>query len=322
MIKSIKNSVVVFLFMVSSVINAQSDKETYQLLEVSGMGGAENYSFVEYQQLYTERWDTLAQLQFWRTVMNMPKDSAVINIGSTRQIIKKIDLNKWDELTEIQETIFRDSIKELYKLPPNEHVYVTSGKRYFYDFKKVIPSIGKGIDVFYKNNVDPFYAQAILLIESPNKIQKSSVGAYGSFQLMKRVAISLGLKVNKTIDERKDFDKSAWASAKLIRTTCIPHVNKMLEEKGITFQSTDLWYRMLVLHVYHAGATNVKLAIDKVNPVKGDMNLITQLWQTEAGNFRNSSQNYSQLALASLLELDKIIYNNCNFVYFCPLKQL
>ena len=51
--------------------------------------------------------------------------------------------------------------------------------------------------------MDPWYAQAILMIESPNKLQKSNAGAYGSFQLMKDVARLFGLKVNKSIEIAK-----------------------------------------------------------------------------------------------------------------------
>ena len=91
----------------------------------------------------------------------------------------------------------------------------------------------------------------------------------------------------------------------------------MLKEKNISYKPTDLWYRLLVMHIYHAGAGNVKNAINVVNPTEGSMNLITQLWKTEVGQFRNASQNYSQLALASLIELDNIIYKQCKFIYYC-----
>jgi len=254
--------------------------------------------------------------------MTMGDDSALINIASTRQIIKKVAVADWNKLTGKRQDEIRDSIKTHYNLSENAHVYMTSGKKNFYDFEKVIPSIGRGIQVFKDNNVDPFYAQTILLIESPNKLQKSPTGAYGSFQIMKGVAINLGLKVNKYKDERKDFDRSAWAAAKLIRTICIPETNKILDEKKISYNPTDLWYKLLVLHVYHAGAGNVKKAINVINPSLGNQNLITKLWQTEAGNFRNASQNYSQLALASLLELDYIIGEKCNAIYYCPTEDI
>ena len=282
------------------------------VVEVVGLNDSTSYNFLATEQLYIERWDTLAQPNFWRTLMRLTSDSALINIASTRQIIKKLAVKDWNLLSDDEKDIYRDSIRTHYGLEAEAKVFMTSGKSDFYDFEKVMPSIGRGIQLFKENEVDPFYAQAILLIESPNKVQKSPVGAYGSFQIMKGVAINLGLKVNSVIDERKDFDKSAWGAAKLIKTICIPELNKILDERCIEYQPTDIWYRLLVLHVYHAGAGNVKKAIQVIDPHKGDMQLITQLWQTEAAGFRNASQNYSQLALASILELNHIIYHNCD----------
>lgn len=291
--------------------------EKTDVVEVTGLNDSINYNFVSSDQLYAERWNDLPQPNFWRTLMQMGDDSAVINIASTRQIIKKIAVKDWDKQTDIQKDLYRDSIRSHYSLDSEAKVFMTSGKRDFYDFKKVIPSIGRGIAIFKENNVDPFYAQAILLIESPNKLQKSQVGAYGSFQIMKNVAINLGLTVNKSVDDRKDFDKSAWGAAKLIKTICIPELNKILDARYIEYQPTDIWYRLLVLHVYHAGAGNVKHAINAIDPEKGNLELITTLWQTEAAGFRNASQNYSQLALASMFELDEIIYHNCNNIIPC-----
>ncbi len=313
----------ILLFLAAVNFSFNKDNTTdYEVVEVVGLNDTTNYHFIQNQQLYQQGWDTLAQPTFWRTLMTMGKDSALINIGSTRQIIRKVAVADWDKNTDEQKDAIRDSVKKYYNLPEEAHVYMTSGKKDFYDFEKVIPSIGRGIKIFKENGVDPFYAQAILLIESPNKLQKSPVGAYGSFQIMRKVAINLGLKVNKYVDERKDFDRSAWASAKLIRTICVPELNKILDEKEIAYTGNELWYKLLVLHVYHAGAGNVKLAINEINPTKGDMNLITTLWQTEVGQFRNASQNYSQLALASLIELDNIIYNNCQFIYYCPASNI
>jgi len=318
----LKNIVLFCALIFGVCLSAQKSTDSYSLVEVAGLHASENYHFVENQQLYNDGWDKLVQPNFWRTLMTMGDDSALINVGSTRQIIKKVAVADWNKISDEQKDLIRDSVKSHYGLPEEEHVYMTSGKRAFYDFEKVMPSIGRGIEIFGQNNVDPFYAQAILLIESPNKTQKSPVGAYGSFQIMKNVAINLGLKVNKYEDERIDFDKSAWASAKLIRTICIPETNRILNTQGVSYNSEDLWYKLLVLHVYHAGAGNVKNAITKINPSEGNMNLIATLWQTEVGSFRNASQNYSQLALASLIELDSIIYKNCKFIYYCQLHEI
>lgn len=312
--KYIVNSfLILFLVLTASFYNPYAEK--VEEMTVTGLNDSIDYNFIKSHQLYVERWDTLSQPSFWRNLMNMSHDSALINISSTRQIIKKVALKDWNKQSDIEKDFFRDSVRNYYLLPAEEKIYCTSGKKFFYDFDNVMPSISKGIEIFKANNVDPFYAQAILLIESPNKLQKSNVGAYGSFQIMKKVAINLGLKVNKYEDERKDFDKSAWAAAKLIRTICIPELNKILDDHCIAYNPTDIWYRLMVMHVYHAGAGNVRKVVDVINPENGDMNLIITMWQTEAGGFRNASQNYSQLVLASMLELDDLIYNRCSNLF-------
>lgn len=312
--KYIVNSLLIlFLVLTASFYNPYVEK--VEVMTVTGLNDSVDYNFIKTHQLYAERWDTLSQPSFWRSLMNMSHDSALINVSSTRQIIKKVALKDWNKQSDLEKDLFRDSVRNYYLLPAEEKIYCTSGKKFFYDFDNVMPSISKGIEIFKANKVDPFYAQAILLIESPNKLQKSNVGAYGSFQIMKGVAINMGLKVNRYEDERKDFDKSAWAAAKLIRTICIPELNKILDDHCIAYNPTDIWYRLMVMHVYHAGAGNVRKVMDVINPENGDMNLIVTMWQTEAGGFRNASQNYSQLVLASMLELDDLIYNRCSSLF-------
>lgn len=296
-----------FLFLTASFYIPRVEK--VELVCVSSANDTINYNFIQTHQLYAERWDTLSQPNFWRTLMNMHHDSALINIGSTRQIIQKVAIKDWNKLSDTDKDFYRDSVRCYYLMPNETRIFITTGRKFFYDFDNVMPVISRGIEIFNENNVDPFYAQAILLIESPNKLQKSTTGAFGSFQIMKKVGINMGLKINKYEDERKDFDKSAWAAAKLIRTICIPELNKILDDKCIAYNPTDIWYRLMVMHVYHAGAGNVKKAMDVINPSEGNMELITKMWQTEAGGFRNASQNYTQLVLASMLELDDIIYN-------------
>ena len=133
---------------------------------------------------------------------------------------------------------------------------------------------------------------------------------------MKSVAIEQGLKVNREIDEREDFEKSAKAAAKFIQKVCLPETRRILRARGISYEEDELWFRLLVLHVYHAGAGNVAGAMRKLYARKGGMDLIKKLWRTEYRGFRNASQNYSQVALASFLELDRIIQEECNVI--CP----
>ena len=127
---------------------------------------------------------------------------------------------------------------------------------------------------------------------------------------MPSVARAQGLTVTKTIDDRKDFDLSAKGSARLISRICIPEAKKILDAHNLTYNESDLWFRLFVMHVYHAGAMNVKAVVDKINPTVGSQDLIKQMWQTSAASFGNSSQNYTQLVLASQLILDEMVSEN------------
>jgi hypothetical protein len=261
---------------------------------------------VETRQIYEAGLDTLPQMKFWRRVMNLSPDSGLVSLAATREVFVCLPVSFWDKLGKDGQDRYRDSIRKTRFLGDSASVLFTTGKNDFYDPVAVIPQIDRAIPIFVRDSVDPFYAQAILLIESPGKLLKSNAGALGSFQLMKGVAINMGLKVNKYVDERKDFDKSAWAASKLIRTICIPCTKAILDKRGICYNENDLWFRLLVLHVYHAGAGNVEKAIAAINPKDGNMELIKTLWHTQAGQFGRSSQAYSQLAIAAMLELDQV----------------
>ncbi|MEM6806692.1 MAG: hypothetical protein AAF696_35150, partial [Bacteroidota bacterium] len=121
------------------------------------------------------------------------------------------------------------------------------------------------------------------------------------------VAREVGLVVNDTLDEREDFYKSAQGAARLIRRTCLPKARQLCRDYRLHYQETDLWFRLLVMHVYHAGIGNVRRVVRKMRPKEGGIEFIKKIWQTKARRFGNASQNYSQITLASLLELDELI---------------
>jgi hypothetical protein len=305
-----------FIYAFSVGIPAQSCR----LVEAYRIGDSIQRMYVCTNDLIEEKWDTLGQPLFWKEVMKISPDSCLINIAATRRILGKESFIKWKAQSEAQKTIYKDSIRRVNNLPEGTAIYVTSGKNHFYDFKKVMPSINKGIDVFVRYQTDPWYAQTILLIESPGKLAYSTVGAYGPFQLMKSVAINHGLRVDKSVDEREDFEKSAMGAASLIRRTCIPEAKRILARHAIVYKETDLWFRLFVLHIYHAGAGNVGGLMTHMNPSRGGQELIRLMWQHEFGGFKNASQNYSQVALASLLTLREIIYSYSDFVYECEVS--
>ncbi|MEX1192840.1 MAG: transglycosylase SLT domain-containing protein [Brumimicrobium sp.] len=293
-----------------SISNSWKD----QMIEIRNLNDSVDVSYIDNTFLFSERWDTLAQPVFWRSVMTLSPDSCVINIAKTRTIVKKMSLKDWDKLTDSEKDNFRDSIRLANNLGSDDKIYMTTGKNDFYAFEKVLPSVAKGVEAFSNEGVDPWYAQAILMIESPGKLAKSNVGAYGPFQLMPSVARSHGLKVNKYVDERQDFVKSAQGASSLISKTCIPEAKSILNKHNISYNEHDLWFRLFVLHVYHAGAYNVASVVNKIAPSSGGNLLIQEMWQTSSGKFRNASQNYTQLAIAAMLILDELVWERCDYL--------
>ena len=285
-----------------------------ELISVRHWNDSVAVSYIGNERLYSEAWDTLSHPQFWKRVMRLSADSCVINIAKNRQIVAQMSVDNWESMSESQKEAYREGIRVKYNLSSSDKIYMTTGKADFYAFDLVLPSVSKGVEVFRQEGVDPWYAQAILMIESPGKLARSNVGAYGPFQLMPSVARSHGLTVNSTLDERKDFVRSAQGAASLIKNTCIPEAKKILANYYIGYNETDLWFRLFVLHIYHAGASNVASVMRAIDPKHGSPALIQTMWQTSAGKFRNASQKYTQLALAAMLILDEMILEDCDYI--------
>lgn len=308
------NKIPLILFVLTSLLGYS---QQLSLIDVYCEEDSTSHIVIDPEALYVERWDTLAQPIFWKSIMNLSGDTCIINDASSREVLGYVEKKEWHKQSEEEKKAFKDSVRLAYCLDFDTKIYITSGKKDFYLIEEVIPSISRAIDVFKENNVDPWFAQAILLIESPGKLKYSRTGAFGSFQLMKSVARSLGLTVNKTIDERKDFDKSALAASQLLKTICIPHARRILCDKDIDPVGDELWFKLLVLHIYHAGAKNVEGLLSQLDePIEG-MELIQWMWSNEWGNFKNASQNYSQVAIAAMLCLQDIVLQDCDFIFPC-----
>jgi hypothetical protein len=262
-------------------------------------------------------WTNLPQPQFWQQIMLLSPDSVLVNIGSTRQVIAKMSNRIWKNQTEAQKARFKDSVKLSLGLSADERIMVTTGKNDFYRFDLVFESLPQGVECFHEYGVDPWYAQSILLIESPGQLARSSVGAYGPFQLMPAVARSMGLTVNKQLDERKDFRRSAYGASQLLKRICIPSARTIASNAGLAVDEQAIWFRLLVMHVYHAGSLNVQAVVERIGQVSSGEELIQRMWVTSAASFGNASQNYSQLALAAHMQLAKIIETKKFQVYSC-----
>ncbi|MFN0201260.1 MAG: transglycosylase SLT domain-containing protein [Bacteroidia bacterium] len=279
------------------------------------------YRIVKDMDLYRQGWDTLEQVMFWNDVCTLEPEYSAVYDMKTREMFAYVSTHRWYRCGAAKRSVILDSVRREYGLPAKHELSVAAGRSDFYLFQETIPNIHKAVDIFIRDKTDPWYAQAILLIESPgNKIKTSYTGACGAFQIMPEVAADMGLIVNETVDERKDFAKSAKAAAGLLRKSCIPQAKAMLNKRGIKFYETDLWFRLLVMHCYHAGPGNVATALNKIAPKSGGMWLIQKLWKTSVGGFQNESQNYSQIAVAAVYELMKIVEEQGDII--CDVKDL
>lgn len=296
---------------ISASLTAQQTEPIVPLLQQVEWNDTVQQLVVFEPAIATDGWDTLAPVLFWKSIMQLEPERSVLNVAKTRQVLEQVSSEPWTDQSDLAKDKYRDSLREYYCLEDDARIFLTSGKQDFYRFDKALPSIHRGVELFINEATDPWYAQAILLIESPGRMEKSPVGALGSFQLMRSVAQQMGLVVNRSRDDRKDFDKSAVAAAKLLRTICIPETERLLERHNITYCHDDLWFRLMVLHVYHAGAGNVGGVLNAIKPTTGGIELIQSMWVTEHGRFRNASQNYSQVALASIICMQELIQRDC-----------
>jgi membrane-bound lytic murein transglycosylase D len=108
------------------------------------------------------------------------------------------------------------------------------------------PFFDKISDVFTAHSL-PVELKYLAVIESDLKSSATSrVGAAGPWQFMAQTARDLGLKVNRSVDERRDFIKSTHAAAR--------YLNDLYDIYGD-------W--LLVIAAYNGGPGNVNAAIRK-----------------------------------------------------------
>lgn len=307
-----------FFFLFSFAFSQPLNSWDEEKIEVKK--GENQNTILSAHTLISEGWAELPQPKFWKQIMTLAPDSCLVNIAETRVVVEKTSLKSWNSKSDEEKNRYRDSIRSTYNLASDARIFVTSGKNDFYKFDIVYSSLSDGVEAFERYGVDPWYAQAILLIESPGQLKKSKAGAYGPFQLMPAVARNQGLTVNSYTDERADFNRSAYGAARLLSTICIPEAKRILDNRGLSYKEDDIWFRLFVLHVYHAGSGNVSAVVDKIAPQNGSMDIIKAMWQNTAASFGNNSQNYTQLALASQLILHDIVHANSDYVLKCVSK--
>lgn len=252
------------------------------------------------------------EVSFWLQNIQLSEDSFLVVDQLSRSVVDVVhkrvvlDIESGGNLKGLGQLYQNSCFSDM-----DSRIKFVRGRRTFFNYAGMGSQLKRGMDIFENLGVEALYAQLLLLIESPNNSHAVSVaGARGHFQLMPSVARKYGLKINQTLDERVDFDKSAMVAAKLFKFYCVPSAKQICEMLGLAYEESDLWFQLLTLHVYNAGAGNVKKAAALHQGITDGSKLISQLWHTKAGAFGNSSQNYSQLCLASYLAYTKFMQIN------------
>jgi hypothetical protein len=58
-------------------------------------------------QLYRDRWDELAQPNFWKQIMRLSPDSCLINVADTRVVLSRMSIADWSKQSEAQKEFSR-----------------------------------------------------------------------------------------------------------------------------------------------------------------------------------------------------------------------
>lgn len=301
------------------LIASPTGSHTNQIMKVLIKKDTECRKLIKDDRIYSEGWDTMPQPRFWGEIMVMESEYSIVNLAGHRTPLAVIPSRRYDSFGPSSQKAFKDSVKVANGLPNSAQIFVTGGKKHFYLIKETIPNISRAIDVFTQEGIDPWYAQCILMIESPGMNRTSEVGASGPFQIMPDVAREQGLIVNEQVDERNNFRKAAQCAARLLRKIYIPKVRALVQAHGLPYSESDTWFKMLVLHAYHGGPGNVNAVINKIRPNTGGSELMKKVWTTEAGGFQTACQNYSQLAVAAMVELDRVLAREA--IDVCEMKE-
>jgi hypothetical protein len=250
-----------------------------------------------YELLYSNN------VAFWKKDIMLSSDSFLVVNQFDRQVFDVVHKNSVNKIERSQNlTTLGTLYGYRYNVPQQIKIKFVRGRREFFDYAVIGPKLKEAYKVFNAVGADPTIAQLLLLIESPNNHKGvSHSGAAGHFQIMPSVARKYGLRINARFDERHNFARSSYAAARLVKEYCIPQAKRICNARGIEISEESLWFKLLALHIYNAGAGNVSIAVRHLPEVANGNELIKRLWRTNVGAFQNSSQNYSQVCLASYL---------------------
>ncbi|MBL7918626.1 MAG: hypothetical protein JNM96_09520 [Bacteroidia bacterium] len=71
----------------------------------------QNHNYIFDKQIYAFRCDTIQQVKFWRSIMRLDKDSAIVNVATFRHEIIKTHCNEWSQKPDEFKTCLKDSVR-------------------------------------------------------------------------------------------------------------------------------------------------------------------------------------------------------------------
>ena len=106
------------------------------IITIPNLTTKEKTDFVFNKQVYDLRCDTLPNVIFWRRIMHLNKDSALLNRPENRHILHTVHCYKWDTLCIAKKNALKDSLRYMNCLMDSARILMTTGKSFFYDFEK------------------------------------------------------------------------------------------------------------------------------------------------------------------------------------------
>jgi len=115
-------------FFLSQPVQAQQASWENNLTQIYSLTDTQTYMVVQDCNLYTEGWDLLPQPQFWCRVMGMEKDSSIVNIAVTREVLCYAFTSRIYSMEDGTLEACKDRVGEVYIRDAEEKGYMTAGK--------------------------------------------------------------------------------------------------------------------------------------------------------------------------------------------------
>ena len=91
MIKNITICLIAVSLLMSDMVKGQ--KLSWDDEKISLYKNNAKHTLMNAESIFEERWDELAQAQFWQKIMLLSPDSCIVNVAATRQILSIIPVS-------------------------------------------------------------------------------------------------------------------------------------------------------------------------------------------------------------------------------------